>query len=650
MHLPNHKKDCVLIRKRGRQAMSVQGTSDWLTQHQIDDRLAAEARKPNSVLYFAAQNFEATYILEDNLKRKVNQLRKQYKEGKRVFTLVYNLSASNLTGKVDGSHWVCAVYDMRTATPRMQTKIQYFDSFGNKPPRDSVGTSLNVFRKNIFPNIGPKIHKDIGLVYNRRPFQQDTTECGVWVIWYILGVLKFGSLEQIPQEWENWTPPERRIAMDIASTHAERMKRKATLLKKVEATLLAPRRNPLWRPKGENGENMCWVNSSLYSFLAHKEVLEIGAEFQYHTKHICGKINTDHTPYVDKLSCYKMMRKTRENKDAWDNAFYEKWYTELMKNKGKIPDFTEYGYVGNPIGPMHFFKDVILNECTDGDDILMVAPFEIKKNALVELPSEVAGKRLISFARTIRGSSSSLDLSKGPELHATHFVAYARIMVDRKWKWQQNDMNDMDHTQNQGAIQTETLSEMRKKLKEDHHFSCVGLFLTRCVSSSSTIKRRQAMDGTASQSSILDITGEDDTATTPGRGVILGRQTINLETPRNGTTFSSSTIDLTGTDDTATPVDGLKLRKQTQEERDNDTESSIADSGSESDSDSEIEASVPATESSYSTFAKWQLKQYPITREDDEESIPDSVEGGEVQQSNEGSLKRSSTIKRSSTF
>ena len=158
------------------------------------------------------------------------------------------------------------------------------------------------------------------------------------------------------------------------------------------------------------------------------------------------------------------------------------------------------------------------------------------------------------------------------------------------------------------------------------------------------------MDGTASQSSILDITGEDDTATTPGRGVILGRQTINLETPRNGTTFSSSTIDLTGTDDTATPVDGLKLRKQTQEERDNDTESSIADSGSESDSDSEIEASVPATESSYSTFAKWQLKQYPITREDDEESIPDSVEGGEVQQSNEGSLKRSSTIKRSSTF
>ena len=134
MHLPNHKKDCVLIRKRGRQAMSVQGTSDWLTQHQIDDRLAAEARKPNSVLYFAAQNFEATYILEDNLKRKVNQLRKQYKEGKRVFTLVYNLSASNLTGKVDGSHWVCAVYDMRTATPRMQTKIQYFDSFGNKPP------------------------------------------------------------------------------------------------------------------------------------------------------------------------------------------------------------------------------------------------------------------------------------------------------------------------------------------------------------------------------------------------------------------------------------------------------------------------------------------------------------------------------------
>ena len=39
-----------------------------------------------------------------------------------------------------------------------------------------------------------------------------------------------------------------------ASTHAERMKRKATLLEKVEATLLAPRRTPLWRPKGENGE------------------------------------------------------------------------------------------------------------------------------------------------------------------------------------------------------------------------------------------------------------------------------------------------------------------------------------------------------------------------------------------------------------
>ena len=47
------------------------------------------------------------------------------------------------------------------------------------------------------------------------------------------------------------------------------------------------------------GNNVCWVNSSLYAFLAHEEVLEIGAVFQYDTEHICGKINTDHTPYVE---------------------------------------------------------------------------------------------------------------------------------------------------------------------------------------------------------------------------------------------------------------------------------------------------------------------------------------------------------------
>jgi hypothetical protein len=253
-----------------------------------------------------------------------------------------------------------------------------------------------------------------------------------------------------------------------------------------------------------------------------------------------------------------------------------------MKNKGKIPDFTEYGYVGNPIGPMHFFKDVILNECTDGEDILMIARFEIKKNALVALPSEVSGKRLISFARTIRGSSNSLELSDNPELHATHFVAYARIMVAGKWNWQQNDM------QNLGATKTKTLREMRGELNENHHFTCVGLFLTRCVSPSSTIKRRQAINtlatlrnGTASQSSAIDLTGEDDTTTTtidltgkddtaatPDRGVTLGRQTINLATLRNGTASPSSTINLTG----------VILRKRTEEERENDKTSSIAES------------------------------------------------------------------------
>jgi hypothetical protein len=105
------------------------------------------------------------------------------------FAWYYNTQKHN-TKKNMGKclHWICAIFiynqDDKTYT------YTYFDSFGSEPPKH-IEENLNIIGT-IFQKVFSL--KDVKFDYNKKVYQHNSTECGVWVIWFIHNMLLKRSL------------------------------------------------------------------------------------------------------------------------------------------------------------------------------------------------------------------------------------------------------------------------------------------------------------------------------------------------------------------------------------------------------------------------------------------------------------------------
>ena len=154
---------------------------EWLTSKDID--FAVQNIKHESFLYLTQMFWDKWESIKNGIKK---TLTKHKNKDKIYFAWIYNFSSSNKKG----THWVCVFVEKTTSN----IFFEYFDSFGNDPPKNvlhNLENMMDLFR-NIFSDFVVK-----KLIINDKPFQRNSYDCGVWVIWYIHQRLSGLSLKKL---------------------------------------------------------------------------------------------------------------------------------------------------------------------------------------------------------------------------------------------------------------------------------------------------------------------------------------------------------------------------------------------------------------------------------------------------------------------
>jgi hypothetical protein len=113
----------------------------------------------------------------EKLKQDIEKCR-NYKK----IAIVFNLD----TSKKIGSHWVCVYINNSTAASSTPT-CEYFDSLG-QPPSFLINKYLLLWAESSF---------NLDFIVTSVPFQKQGSECGVYVIYYILNRILGYSIDEI---------------------------------------------------------------------------------------------------------------------------------------------------------------------------------------------------------------------------------------------------------------------------------------------------------------------------------------------------------------------------------------------------------------------------------------------------------------------
>ena len=194
-----------------------------------------------------------------------------------------------------------------------------------------------------------------------------------------------------------------------------------------------PRMKPLELKNNHNGDNACWINAPLYTFLAHDEVFNLKKNF--------GK----NTFYGKLLDIFYDFRKNRDG--GWINENYKKIYN-LISNSNDgfgLDDFPKWGNYGNGASSM-----LIFGECfglSTGNNLKLESSFI---NSYEELCDGINGilnidgqkKKLDGYVCVsfIRGTQCISDINGQ---NVSHYEAFARI--DNK-TWRNMDSGNTNDT------------------------------------------------------------------------------------------------------------------------------------------------------------------------------------------------------------
>lgn len=103
-------------------------------------------------------------------------------KNKTKFSIVFNLDENS----EPGSHWVAVFIDTS------KNIIEYFDSLAKKPIKN-INTNLKIIKQSFSEHYG----KPFKIYYNDIIHQKDGSECGVYVVYYIIARLFNYSINDI---------------------------------------------------------------------------------------------------------------------------------------------------------------------------------------------------------------------------------------------------------------------------------------------------------------------------------------------------------------------------------------------------------------------------------------------------------------------
>lgn len=168
----------------------------WLTNEDINNVLHQYNDKYNKHFYLGTTPID--FHLKDNNNKCV--LASKFSN---IYDNICKLDISNMDKKIDslsivfntddhtepGTHWICLYVDIKGINIKNKPCIYFFDSTGNKPPKEVQGLINNFIKQ------GTSNNNNIDYYYNDIKHQNGTTECGVYCIHFIIYMLKGGDFE-----------------------------------------------------------------------------------------------------------------------------------------------------------------------------------------------------------------------------------------------------------------------------------------------------------------------------------------------------------------------------------------------------------------------------------------------------------------------
>jgi len=151
----------------------------WLTNIDIDKVLNQYTESNKNFHYYGAvpDDFDkktkyGECALNNICKINLSELSKKYS----CFSVVFNTDPSSKSGK----HWTCMYIDINGVNIKNKPSIYYFDSTGEKP-------SSNV--KKLISKL-KKQNNNLDYYWNDIQHQDQNTECGIYVMHFIISMLK----------------------------------------------------------------------------------------------------------------------------------------------------------------------------------------------------------------------------------------------------------------------------------------------------------------------------------------------------------------------------------------------------------------------------------------------------------------------------
>ena len=151
--------------------------NEWLSTIDIDNVLNQYAKAYKKHYYYGSvpddfqkSNNSGTCLINKICKINILELNKKYNS----FSVVFNTDPSTKSGE----HWTCMYVDMKGIKDK--PSIYYFDSIGDKPSEN-----INKLIKKL-----KKQNNKLNYHYNDIQHQHGNTECGIYVLHFIISMIK----------------------------------------------------------------------------------------------------------------------------------------------------------------------------------------------------------------------------------------------------------------------------------------------------------------------------------------------------------------------------------------------------------------------------------------------------------------------------
>ena len=156
----------------------------WLRTDDIENCLKQYQKKDNRFYFYGAVPIDFNNCLVSDL-CSIN-LKDHVRRGENKIGAVFNTDPHDESGE----HWIAFFIDIGGKNLGGVPGIYYFDSYGDKPPKE-INNLIRKVKKQ-----GSDIHKNFKYFYNDHAYQKENYQCGMFAIHFIKKMIEGANFEK----------------------------------------------------------------------------------------------------------------------------------------------------------------------------------------------------------------------------------------------------------------------------------------------------------------------------------------------------------------------------------------------------------------------------------------------------------------------